>query len=220
MNEQRRVVDFKVHIPNLEGDGIQETVSVKVPVDIDSVTGEELITSEGVQLIEDTKARYMGLLLPKEIKAMRQFLGLTQKQMSELLQAGEKSYTRWETGRARPSRMVNVLLRLVYSGKVSVDDLKSVARRTIPFAPSVGSWRSPLAAWITREDWRGEDWSNLIRTFHHHCKHSPNVVEVSNYRVQPLAKNLSDADRAKSNAQHRLKFSAVMEEDEVIPPTA
>ena len=44
--------------------------------------------------------------------------------MSRLLQAGEKSYTRWESGSARPSRMVNVLLRLLDDGDITVETLR------------------------------------------------------------------------------------------------
>jgi DNA-binding transcriptional regulator YiaG len=123
MNNPVKYAAFNVHIPNLEGDAASEIVPVIVPVTIDPHTGEELLTPEAIELIETTKARYMGLLLPGEIREMRERLGLTQKQISTLLQAGEKSYTRWESGRARPSRMVNVLLRLLYEGRISVDVL-------------------------------------------------------------------------------------------------
>ncbi len=125
MNNPVKYAKFNVHIPNLEGDGVSEIVPVQVPVTIDPHNGEELLTPEAIELIENTKARYMGLLLPSEIRKMREQLGLTQKEMSALLQAGEKSYTRWESGRARPSRMVNVLLRLLFEGKVFVSDLES-----------------------------------------------------------------------------------------------
>jgi DNA-binding transcriptional regulator YiaG len=123
MSDNLKHIEVAVRIPNLEGDGIAETQMVRVPVTIDPHTGEELLTEEAVGLIDSTKARYMGLLLPEEVRKMRVQLGLTQKQMSELLQAGEKSYTRWESGWSRPSRMVNVLLRLLYEGKVFVYDL-------------------------------------------------------------------------------------------------
>jgi DNA-binding transcriptional regulator YiaG len=128
MNAEAQYVEYQVHIPNLEGDAVAEIVPIQIPVTIDANTGEELLTEAAIKLIEDTKARYMGLLLPGEIRELRLRLGLTQKQMSELIQAGEKSYTRWETGYARPSRMVNVLLRLLYEGKVSVEDLLSVQK--------------------------------------------------------------------------------------------
>jgi len=123
MNNDLKYTNVVVNIPNLDGDGIVETHSVKVPVTIDPHTGEELLTEEAIRLMDDTKARYMGLLLPPEFKKMRERLGLTQKRISELLQSGEKSWTRWESGRSRPSRMVNVLLRLIYEGKVFVSDL-------------------------------------------------------------------------------------------------
>lgn len=118
-------VDQEVLIPNLEGDGIAETITVKIPVYRDLDTGEEMLTERAFEILEAAKARHMGLLLPDQIKALRQRLGLTQKEMSRLLQAGEKSYTRWETGRARPSRMVNLLLRLLNDGEVSVQALRS-----------------------------------------------------------------------------------------------
>ena len=110
-------------IPNLEGDGIAEKITVKVPIYLDPDTGEEMLTEEAFEIIETTKARYLGLLLPDQIKALRLRLGLSQKEMSRLLQAGEKSYTRWESGQARPSRMVNVLLRLLDDGEVCVEAL-------------------------------------------------------------------------------------------------
>jgi DNA-binding transcriptional regulator YiaG len=116
-----------VRIPNLDGDGIAETLTAQVPVTIDPHTGEELMTEQALEIIENTKARHMGLLLAPELKKLRERLGLTQKRISELVQSGEKSWTRWETGKARPSRMVNVLLRLIYEGKVFVSDL--VAQR-------------------------------------------------------------------------------------------
>lgn len=123
MNTTTKQTEFKVYIPNLEGDEVAETVPIQVTISVDPLTGEEFLTAESIQLIEDTKLRYMGLLSPQEIKEMRVRLKLKQKRMSELLQAGEKSYTRWESGRSRPSRMVNVLLRLIYEGKVFISDL-------------------------------------------------------------------------------------------------
>jgi putative zinc finger/helix-turn-helix YgiT family protein len=128
MNAEARYTEFNVHIPNLEGDAVGEVVPIQIPVTTDPTTGEELLTPEAIELIETTKARYMGLLLPNDIREMRERLGLTQKEMSELLQAGEKSYTRWESGRARPSRMVNVLLRLLFEGKISLDTLAELDR--------------------------------------------------------------------------------------------
>jgi DNA-binding transcriptional regulator YiaG len=143
-NETKKYVDVPVRIPNLEGDGIAETHMAHVPVTVDPDTGEELLTEEAIGMIDDTKARYMGLLLPDEIKEMRERLGLTQKRMSVLLQAGEKSYTRWESGRARPSRMVNVLLRLLYDGKVFVSDLITQREQGV-------NWRDKVVCRLQRQ---------------------------------------------------------------------
>src|SRR5205823_1981547 len=103
------LIDFEVKIPDLEGGGVAEVVKIKVPAKI-TRTGNKILTKEALDLIEQTQARYMGLMKPLEIKELRTRLKLTQAEMSELIQAGEKSYTRWETGRARLSRLVNVLL--------------------------------------------------------------------------------------------------------------
>ncbi|HUI05559.1 MAG TPA: hypothetical protein VL486_00990 [Verrucomicrobiae bacterium] len=53
---------FEVNIPRLEGDGIAETVTIKVDVWKDEESGEEILTPESLDLIEKTKARRMGLI--------------------------------------------------------------------------------------------------------------------------------------------------------------
>jgi DNA-binding transcriptional regulator YiaG len=125
MKAALKYVQSQVNIPNLEGDGIAEVITIKIPVELDPDTGEEMLTAEAVELIENTKARHMGLMLPSEIKALRKRLNLTQREMSELIQAGEKSYTRWEGGRARPPRIVNVILRSLQDGQLTIEYLRS-----------------------------------------------------------------------------------------------
>jgi putative zinc finger/helix-turn-helix YgiT family protein len=110
------LVDFKVEIPNVNRTKIVETITIQVPVQRDTVTGEEILTPEALDLIENTQARHMGLLLPEEIRALRKKLDLTQREFGELLQVGEKTATRWETGRGRPSRSLNVLLCALRDG--------------------------------------------------------------------------------------------------------
>lgn len=129
MNTKDPLVSFRpfdVHIPNLEGDGIAETVRIDVPVRVDSATGEEVLTPEALVLIEKTKLRRMGLMSPEEIQNLRQRLGLTQDEMSDLLQIGAKTYTRWESGRARPSRSMNVLLCALRDGQLDVNYLRAL----------------------------------------------------------------------------------------------
>ncbi len=113
-------------IPALDGKSIAETVTVEVPCTIDRTTGEEILGPEALETMDRVKARYMGLLLPSEIKKLRTAMGLSQKDMCELLQIGAKSYSRWETGRERPSRSLNLLLRAIWDGKVNPGYLKSI----------------------------------------------------------------------------------------------
>jgi DNA-binding transcriptional regulator YiaG len=129
MNTKDPLVSFRpfdVHIPNLEGDGVAETVRIDVPVRVDSATGEEVLTPEALALIEKTKLRRMGLMSPEEIQNLRQRFGLTQDEMSNLLQIGAKTYTRWESGRARPSRSMNVTLCALRDGQLDVNYLRAL----------------------------------------------------------------------------------------------
>ncbi len=119
-------IPFDVVIPNLEGDAIAEKVQITVQVCTDPETGEDILTPESMALIEKTQARHMGLLSPEEIRALRERLMLTQEEMSELLQLGGKSYTRWESGRARPSRSLNLLLCALRDGIVTVEYLRAL----------------------------------------------------------------------------------------------
>lgn len=137
MSIEVKTIEMPVYIPNLEGDGIAETHIIKVSITVDSETGEESLTEDAIRMIDETKARYMGLLVPDDLLKMRKQLGLTQERMSELLQAGGKSYTRWESGRARPSRMVNVLLRLLYEGKVFVSDLVALKEQGVDWREKI-----------------------------------------------------------------------------------
>jgi DNA-binding transcriptional regulator YiaG len=117
-------VTFQVQIPNLDGDGIADSVPIEVQVYADPETGEEVLTQESLELIEKTQARYMGLLSAEEIKELRRRLDVTQHEISELLQVGEKTYTRWENGRSRPSRSMNLLLCALRDGWINVNYLR------------------------------------------------------------------------------------------------
>src|SRR5438874_4365310 len=127
---------IEVRIPNADGTGVAERIAVDVPVEWDAQLNEWLLTEEAHQIIDSTKARHMGLISPTELKEMRTRLRLTQRQIGELLQVGEKSYTRWETGRARPSRSLNVLLCATRDGRLSVPYLQSLRQPFVEWSPS------------------------------------------------------------------------------------
>ncbi len=124
---ERIEVEEQVHIPTPDGKNVTETVQVKVPAWRDPRTGEVYLDTETTAILDRVKARHMGLLTPKQIKSLRQRIGLTQREISALLQIGEKTWTRWETGRERPFRSINVLLCALRDGKIDVAYLSSLA---------------------------------------------------------------------------------------------
>jgi DNA-binding transcriptional regulator YiaG len=126
-----KITRIEVRIPNADGTGVAERVPVDVPVKWDAELKEWLLTEEAHQLIDNTKARHMGLVSPAELREMRTRLRLTQRQIGELLQVGEKSYTRWETGRSRPSRSINVLLCALRDARLSIQYLQSLQKPVV-----------------------------------------------------------------------------------------
>jgi DNA-binding transcriptional regulator YiaG len=120
--------DFEVLIPTPDGESIAEEITVSVPMIWDEEAQDFLLTPEAHEIIENTKIRYMGLLNPEQLRELRNRLGnLSQKAIGELLQVGEKSWSRWESGKQRPSRSVNLLLRALYDGEISVEYLAHIS---------------------------------------------------------------------------------------------
>lgn len=65
MNPQNlKTIQFQLPIPNREYSGIVETITLDVQTRLDEATGEEVLTPESVELIENTQARHMGLTQP------------------------------------------------------------------------------------------------------------------------------------------------------------
>ena len=116
-----------VYIPAVNGIDILETFWVDVPAWKDPATNEIYLDDVARDKIESVKARYLGILNHKQILELRNAIGLTQKEMSELLQLGEKSWTRWESGKEHPSRSMNILLSALYDGHLSVSYLRTLA---------------------------------------------------------------------------------------------
>lgn len=72
----------------------------------------EIILSAGLQKsIERWQYARKGLLSPREIKGIREKYGLTQARMAQILQVGEKNFSRWENGIAMQSRAMDSLIR-------------------------------------------------------------------------------------------------------------
>jgi DNA-binding transcriptional regulator YiaG len=141
---------FEVSIPTVEGDAIAYKVPVKIQLEWDDEIKQWLIGPEANKLIEDTKARHLGLLLPAQFKELRERYGFSQKEMGELFQVGEKSWTRWETGKHRPSRSSNLPIRALYDGEISINYLlKQAGKPPMKTAePTVESVETHLHNWL------------------------------------------------------------------------
>ncbi len=140
---------FEVCIPSAAGDAIAYKVPVNIQLEWDEEVQQWLIGPEANRLIEDTKARHMGLLLPAQFKQLRERYNYTQSQIGELFQVGEKSWTRWESGKQRPSRSISLLIRALYEGEISLNYLLKRAGKPVqPEADTLihalwASWKAP-----------------------------------------------------------------------------
>jgi DNA-binding transcriptional regulator YiaG len=118
-------VPFDIYIPATEYRAAVKVETIEIEVYTDDF-GNEMVTSESSILIDKTQARYMGLLAAADIRALRDHHKLSQDQLSDLLGCGKKSLSRWENGHEYPSQLVNTLLRLLETNKVTSEDLRSV----------------------------------------------------------------------------------------------
>lgn len=118
-----KIRPVSVAIPASDGERVAEHIQVEVPMRWDAGLGEWLMDADAMEAVENARYRHMGLMLPAEMHALRERLGLTQMQMSKLVRVGDKSWTRWETGLQRPSQSINLLLKLLDAGIVTPTQL-------------------------------------------------------------------------------------------------
>jgi HTH-type transcriptional regulator/antitoxin MqsA len=74
-------------------------------------TGADMRLSD--RMLNRLKARIEGLLEPKEIRRIRQKLGLTQEQAGHLIGGGPRAFQKYEAGDLLPSRAVSSALVLL-----------------------------------------------------------------------------------------------------------
>jgi DNA-binding transcriptional regulator YiaG len=156
-------------------DGVARTVKVKVPAWRDPADGEIYLDAEAIAILDKARARHLGVLAPQELSKLRKRLGLTQHEIADLLQIGDKTWTRWETGREVPSRSLNLLLMALYEGKIDIAYLRSKQRPAAQRAPEpvlcAQGWQQLLRAehslaWHEVEP--GDDgdwWASILPAF-------------------------------------------------------
>ena len=67
-----------------------------------------------------------GLLTPEEIKAIRKRLDLSQAEAGRIFGGGPMAFSKYERGEIAHSRSLDIVLRLLDSGKISLDTVKAV----------------------------------------------------------------------------------------------
>lgn len=115
---------FDVYLPGTKEKAPQLIATIEV--EVENRFGEDFLTQESRQRIENLRASHMGLMSGKDIKTMRKRLNLSQKELTELLQCGEKSLSRWENGHGFPTGIVNTMLRLLDEGYLAKESLLAV----------------------------------------------------------------------------------------------
>lgn len=118
---------FAIHIPDANGESTERIVSIDVPVRWDELIDGWVLTENAHELIDRRKALEMGLLSPAQLRELRERHQQNHKQMGTLFQVGEKSWSRWESGKHRPTRSINLLIRALYDGEISIDYLRKRA---------------------------------------------------------------------------------------------
>ena len=90
--------------------------------------------------ISDALRRAAGLLLPAEINAARNALGLTQKQLAAQLRIAESTLCHWETGAQIQQRAMDGLLRVFFQSAEARSILGIASRLEEPQKVPMPSW--------------------------------------------------------------------------------
>jgi DNA-binding transcriptional regulator YiaG len=159
MSSKTYTTTFDVHLPATKDqpERFVETIEVQAFRSF----GEEVLTPESIEKIERVKARHLGLMTGADIKAMRERLKLSQKQLTALLQCGEKMLSHWENSHGHPIGLSNTILRLLDEGFISPKQLSAVAqprterspaKRPAKARPATASKPSGKLEYALRED--------------------------------------------------------------------
>ena len=143
-NLERVTGEFKTQIDGPDG----HPMTLVVP-DVTwrhcAACGEDLLDHKASEAISRAHRAALRLLGAEEIRSVRQRLGKTQAQMSELLGIGEKTYSRWESGTHFQSEAFDRYLRLLQVPEV-LDALNEIRRY------KQGSAESPASKFEYVED--------------------------------------------------------------------
>ena len=93
--------------------------------------GEGFLSPKDLKLsqkaIADFKREVDHLLTTDEVRAIRKKLKLTQEKASFLFGGGVRAFHKYETGENAQSKPLDILLKLIDRGKLSMDDIQAVS---------------------------------------------------------------------------------------------
>ncbi len=95
--------------------------------------GESIVDNDSMEradkLYNEFKRRVDRLLTGEEIKSVREKLGFTQEEMSELLGGGKKSFAKYENNRICQSRAMDSLIRIVGKYPYVLDAVPGIEKK-------------------------------------------------------------------------------------------
>jgi DNA-binding transcriptional regulator YiaG len=97
-----------------------------IEVELENRFDEEFITQKSRREIERIRTRHLGLMSGEDIKALRKRLNLKQQELTDLLDCGDKTLSRWENGHGFPTGANNKLLRLLNEGFLAPASLQAI----------------------------------------------------------------------------------------------
>jgi putative zinc finger/helix-turn-helix YgiT family protein len=92
---------------------LETTFVAVVPVWECSNCGFGYLDAKGQEIEHEALCRHIGVLSPRDIRALRERLSLTQEQLAGLTGFGVASIKRWERGALIQNKSADILLRLV-----------------------------------------------------------------------------------------------------------
>jgi HTH-type transcriptional regulator/antitoxin MqsA len=112
--------------------------------------GEGILTGEDLRrysrALQNLKAKAEQVLPPADVTAIREKLGLSQRQASELLGGGPRAFQKYEAGSQTPSVPMSHLLKLLARDPSRLKELVSTPKRSLRRAKGAAPTRSKSKA--------------------------------------------------------------------------
>ncbi|MFT5471249.1 MAG: putative zinc finger/helix-turn-helix YgiT family protein [Verrucomicrobiales bacterium] len=116
---KRVCLDYQSELP-----GYGAFTVPSVPMEQCDHCGDTVIGEEGNLAIESFVHEFTQAISPAEIRRLFTNYGLTQRTASEITGYGEKNFSRWLSGKARPSESVSNFLRLLLADEKAFERLR------------------------------------------------------------------------------------------------